>query len=128
MNIYTPYRSLLEKQNISNHTCSVNESIFIPVLRQLYCCFPLAKIGFKAVVLYTPSPLQPLIHAPYCDTNVSLISCLQDLQLLMLQLPERQPALLSTPQEPLQLLNKTVPLPASTEDQSATGEMNIFPC
>lgn len=101
MNIYTPYRSLLEKQNISNHTCSVNESPIIPVLRQLYCWFPLAKIGFKAVVLCTHSPLQPLIHTPCCDTNGSLISCSQDLQLLMLQLPLQQPAPLSTPQEPL---------------------------
>lgn len=65
-----------------------------------------AKIGFKAMVLYSHRPLQPLTHAPYCDTNVSLISCLQDFQLLMLQLPVQQPALFNTPQESAQLLKK----------------------
>ena len=65
------------------------------------------KIGFQAMVLYIHRPLQPLTHAPYCDTNVSLISCLQDFQLLMLQLPVRQPALFSTPQESAQLLKNS---------------------
>jgi len=65
------------------------------------------KIGFKAMVLYIHRPLQLLTRTPCHYTNVRLISCLQDFQLLMLQLPVQQPALFSTPQESAQLLKNS---------------------
>lgn len=70
------------------------------------------------MVLYIHRPLQPLIHTPYCDTNVSLISCLQDFQLLMLQLLVQQPALFSTPQESSQLLKQLLHLQAHSRSKT----------
>lgn len=49
-------------------------------------------------------PLQPLTRTPYCGTNGSLISYVQDFELLLLLLRVQKPALCNCPQEPAQLL------------------------